>query len=150
VVENEEDDVILLKAMLQKSRIRNPIQVVSTVEEAICYLKGEGVFKDRDEYPFPVLALLDVHLPGGLGYDVIDWVRRDLREVTMGLVILTGSDIKGVREAYRRGADSFLVKPLNFEDFRNMATGLRGINMVEGKDGFALQLSDDRASRRTH
>ena len=139
VVENELDDIILLKKMLEKSKIINSVQCVSTVEDAIRYLKGEGSYKDRKKYPFPILALVDVHLNGGSGYDVLDWVRRDLRDVTMGLVILTGSDVKAIREAYRRGADSFLTKPLKFQDFQNMVEGLRGVHLAENKDGLFMQ-----------
>ena len=139
VVENDADDVLLLERMFEKAKIRNPIQVVATVEDAICYLKGQGIYKDREKYPFPILVFVDVHLRGGTGYDVIDWVRRDLRDVMMGVVVLTGSDVKGVREAYRKGADSFLVKPLKFEDFRNAVEGLRGIRLAETKDGFHLE-----------
>src|SRR6185503_19026368 len=81
VVENDADDVLLLERMFEKAKIRNPIQVVATVEDAICYLKGQGIYKDREKYPFPILVFVDVHLRGGTGYDVIDWVRRDLRDV---------------------------------------------------------------------
>ena len=139
VVENEPDDVLLLEKMFEKAKVMNPIRVVSTVEDAICYLKGQGVYANREKYPYPILLLVDVHLNGGSGYDILDWVRGHPPAIAIGLVILTGSDVKAVREAYRRGADSFLVKPLGFEEFQNMVGGLRGVDLVREKEGFFLR-----------
>jgi CheY-like chemotaxis protein len=139
VVENEEDDALLLRKMFEKARLINPIQVVGSAEEAISYLKGEGLYKDRNTYPYPVLALLDVHLSGRSGYEIIDWIRQDLGDVDLGLVVLTGSDMGLVRELYRRGADSFLVKPLRFEDFQNMVKGLRGVTLDQNEHGYFLR-----------
>ena len=57
----------------------------------------------------------------------------------MGVIVLTGWDVKGVRAAYQKGADSFLVKQLKFEDFQNAVAELRGIRLAETKAGFHLE-----------
>src|SRR3954452_19845347 len=75
VVEDRSDDAELLADMLRRSKILNPIRIVGTVEDAVCYLKGEGIYENRQKYPFPILVLLDLHLPDGTGFDVLRWVQ---------------------------------------------------------------------------
>lgn len=104
--------------MFEKAKIQIPLQVVTTVEDAICYLKGEGVYADRKKFPFPVMIFLDLHLSGRSGFKVLDWLKEHSRARPAGEVVLTGSDTGEVRKSYQRGADSFLVKPLQFEDFQ--------------------------------
>src|SRR5436190_19487954 len=124
VVDDRLDDFELLKVMFKRSRILNPVHVVHTTEEAVCYLKGEGRFANRDLYPFPALVLLDLHLTDGHGFDVLRWVRDHHRESHLAVVVLTGSDVHAIRQSYELGAHSFLTKPLKYEDFENMVTNV--------------------------
>src|SRR4051812_11609296 len=71
VVDDRQDDFELLRLMFKKSSILNPLQWVKSVHEAVCYLKGEGVYGNRVIYPFPTLLLLDLHLTDGSGFDVL-------------------------------------------------------------------------------
>jgi len=71
VVDDNEDDITLMKRMFRRSRILNPVQAVTTVENAICYLKAEGVYSDRARYPFPTLLFVDLRLSDGSGFDVL-------------------------------------------------------------------------------
>lgn len=145
VVEDRSDDAELLADMLRRSKILNPIRIVGTVEDAVCYLKGEGIYENRQKYPFPILVLLDLHLPDGTGFDVLRWVQAHRTQSPNAVVVLTGSDIHAVQRAYTMGAHSFLVKPLRFEDFQNMANYIRGIKLVTAKNGQSLE-ADGSAS----
>ena len=138
VVDDRQDDLELIRLMFKRSRILNPLKIVSSVNDALCYLKGEGAFADRKASPFPGLLLLDLHLPDGSGFDVLRWIRAHPTAAPLAVVVLTGSDIAAISWAYDLGADSFLIKPLSLPDFENMVTKLRGIKLSSTTDGRLL------------
>src|SRR3954466_15901200 len=140
VVENDDNDVILLTAMFKRSKILNDVQIVKTVADAICYLKGEGVYADREAYPFPILVILDLHLADGSGFEVLDWIHQHAKAAAPAVIVLTASDVNAIQQAYSRGADSFLVKPMSFEDFENTIHRVRGVRMVATGEGYEVQL----------
>jgi CheY-like chemotaxis protein len=139
LVEDSDDDVLLLKRLFAQANILNEVQVVSNVDDAVCYLKGEGVYQDRGKYPFPILVFLDLHLGGRSGFEVLEWIRTHGGPKPLGVVMLTGIDTNAIRDAYRRGTDSFLSKPLKFEDFKNVVTGLRGVRFEQQGDGYYVR-----------
>src|SRR6266404_2042107 len=127
VVEDTEDDVLLIRRAFQKDKVANPLQVVRTGEDAIEYLKGEGRFSNRSEYPLPELVLLDLKLPGTDGFEVLKWIRRQPGLSAMRVVVLTSStQMDDVNKACKIGANSFLVKPVDFEQFVAIAHALHG------------------------
>ena len=63
LVEDNKDDVFLMKRALQSARIVNPVVVVETGQEAMDYLAGAGKFADRERYPLPAVVFLDLKLP---------------------------------------------------------------------------------------
>src|SRR5579862_9390544 len=91
LVEDNEDDIILIERAFAKARLINPLQVVRDGEEAIAYLSGEGVYNDRDRYPFPLMLLLDLHLPRKNGFEVLDWLRHRPEAAELTVVVLTSS-----------------------------------------------------------
>jgi CheY-like chemotaxis protein len=122
LIEDAEDDVFLMKTAFRKVGISNPVQVAHDGEEAMEYLSGEGTFRDRARHPLPCLVLLDLKMPRKGGFEVLAWLKRmpDLRGVVV--VVLTSSEnTDDVEEAYRLGANSFLVKPFAFENTLTMA-----------------------------
>jgi CheY-like chemotaxis protein len=117
VVEDDENDVELIRRTLSQSAIPNPRQFVKSGEQAISYLLGMEPFSDRKKYPIPTLVLLDLKLPVMSGFEVLLWIRNHHPFCDLRIVVLTSSkDIRDVQKAYRLGADSFLVKPLEFEN----------------------------------
>jgi CheY-like chemotaxis protein len=126
LVEDREDDILLVRRAFEKGGINNPFQVVRDGEEAVHYLAGEGRYSNRAEYPLPDLILLDLKMPGLDGFDVLMWIRRQPGFGNIPVVVLTSSDaIRDVNRAYALGANSFLVKPLDFENFVELAKMLR-------------------------
>jgi CheY-like chemotaxis protein len=117
LAEDEEDYVLLVKRAFSEAKITNPLHVVSTGQEAVAYLKGEGKYANRDEYPLPDLLLMDLKLPGFNGLEIIGWMRSQPGLAGLRIVVLTSSDqLKDVNDAYRLGANSFLMKPYDFAD----------------------------------
>jgi len=117
LAEDEEDYVLLVQKAFIEAHIPNPLYVVSTGKELMSYLQGEGKFANRDEYPLPDLLLLDLKLPGYSGFEILAWLRSQSGLSGLRVLVLTSSDrMKDVNDAYRLGANSFLVKPYDFEN----------------------------------
>lgn len=117
VVEDDPNDVLLIRRTLGSSGINNPRHFVRSGEEVIKYLMGVEPYSDRKRYRLPALVLLDLKLPGIDGFEVLRWIRASHAFKSLRVVVLTSSDaIRDVNTAYRLGANSFLVKPLEFEN----------------------------------
>jgi len=117
LAEDRDDDVLLIKRSFARANIPNPMLLVTNGEEAILYLKGEGKFADRSGYPLPALLLLDLKMPIVDGFEVLRWARQQSSLALLKILVLTSSEsLRDVNEAYRLGANSFLVKPLDFEN----------------------------------
>jgi len=118
LAEDREDDIILIQRSFKAALMTNPIYVVRNGEEAIDYLKGEGQFANREEYPLPDLLLLDLKMPRIDGFGVLEWIKSAPSLASLRVIVLTSSEnIKDVNRAYQLGANSFLVKPLEFHNF---------------------------------
>jgi CheY-like chemotaxis protein len=126
LADGDPEHVALARRNFKKYCFVNPLFVVSDGTEVISYLLGEGQFSNRDEYPAPSLLLLDLKLPRMHGLDVIRWVRAHPDFKTLPIAVLTSpGDWGDVNRAYAIGANSFLVKPLDFVDFVHMTGVLK-------------------------
>ena len=122
LVEDWEPDVALVKRAFESAQIGNPLYVVRDGEEAISYLAGLGKFADRSKYPFPDLLLLDLKLPKMDGFEVLKWIRAQPGGKRLLVIVLTSSqDVYHVNKAYQLGANSFLVKPGELENYAALA-----------------------------
>ena len=119
--------MILTRRAFKLAGLINPLFVVQDGEEAIAYLKGEGKFSNRTEYPLPTLLLLDLKMPRKNGFDVLEWLRTQPSLAALRVVVLTTSDqIHDVNRAYQLGANSFLTKPVDFRDFVQLSSAIKG------------------------
>src|ERR1041385_9060587 len=122
VVEDQEDDIFLIRKAFRKAGVPNPLHVVRDGQEAIEYLSGEGAYANRAEHPLPDLVLLDLKLPRVDGFQVLQWLRQQSGISEIPVVVLTSSDQTWeINTAYSLGANSFLVKPGDFEDYKTVA-----------------------------
>ena len=127
LVEDDENDIFLVRRAFSKSRLLNPLMVVSSGEEAIEYFTGIGPYNNRSEYPLPSLVLLDLKMPGMGGIAFLKWLRQQRGFGTTRVVVLTSSNLtEDVNAAYQAGANSFLIKPLDFDNFVHIANALSG------------------------
>jgi CheY-like chemotaxis protein len=127
LAEDREDEVVLMRRAFAKANFLNPLYVVPNGEEAIAYLEGEGKYANRDEYPLPSLLLLDLKMPRKNGFEVLEWIRQQPSLNALRVVVLTASDeVRDVNRAYQMGANSFLVKPVDFAHFVEVTQALKG------------------------
>ena len=116
LVEDEDNDVLLLRRAFVKAGILNPIHAVSSAEGALAYLAGEGVYADRLKYPLPTLVLLDLKLPGKDGFEVLEWIRRHPTLSALRVIVLTSSTrARDSDRAHQLRANSYLIKPVEFD-----------------------------------
>src|SRR5579883_202266 len=117
VAEDSSDDYILFQRALAKANFMSPLQRVENGDEAIAYLAGEGKFSDRVQFPLPALMLLDLKMPKRGGFEVLEWARQHPVYRKLPVVVLTSSSqYEDVDRAYSLGANSYLVKPGDFND----------------------------------
>lgn len=127
LAEDNEDHVALVQRAFKQAGLLNPLYVVKDGVEAIAYLSGDGKYQNRSEYPVPSLLLLDLKMPHKNGFEVLDWIRHAPGLSALRIVVLTSSEeIRDVNRAYELGANSFLVKPVDFRDFVQLTVAIKG------------------------
>jgi len=127
IAEDNEDHVLLLRRALRREAVLNPIFVVSDGDETLAYLKGEGKYADRYEYPLPALLLLDLKMPKKNGFEVLQWVRQQPGLKRLRVVVLTTSDSpEDIDRAYDLGANAFMIKPIDKHQFMELTSAIKG------------------------
>ncbi len=127
LIEDNDNDVLLIQRAFIQAKILNPLVILKSAEEAMAYMLGTGRYSNRAEFPLPDLILLDLKLPGVDGFDFLRWIRAQPGISTTRVVVLTSSDLmQDVNLAYKVGANSFLVKPVDFERFVEISRALNG------------------------
>ncbi|MBN2003279.1 MAG: response regulator [Anaerolineae bacterium] len=118
LVEDNPSDVGLTQRALRKSHIANELTVTENGQEALDYLFGDGAYAGRDVMQLPALVLLDLKLPRVDGLEVLRRIRADARTRRLPVVILTTSkEEEDVAAGYDLGANSYIRKPVDFEQF---------------------------------
>jgi two-component system response regulator len=118
IVEDDPDDEELALRALKKNNIANEIVVVRDGAEALEYLFSTGAYQDRDTSEMPEVILLDLKLPKVDGLEVLKRLRADRRTESIPVVVLTSSDEqRDVVESYKLGANSYVRKPVDFDQF---------------------------------
>ncbi len=114
LVEDDPNDVFLMKRALKGAAIANPLKIAEDGQQAIDYLAGKDKFANRNEFPIPNLVFLDLKLPYKSGFEVLQWIGNQTHlDSTLVIVLTSSSEEKDIKETYRLGARSFLVKPPN-------------------------------------
>ncbi|MHC1690223.1 MAG: response regulator [Bacteroidales bacterium] len=118
LVEDNPTDVELTLRALKKNNLANSIHVVTDGAEALEYLFATGKYCNRDICLTPKLVILDLKLPKVGGLEILKKLKTDERTKTVPVVILTSSkEESDVIASYKLGANSFIVKPVDFEKF---------------------------------
>jgi CheY-like chemotaxis protein len=111
VVEDDAAHAALVERVLKLAGVANPVRRIGRGEEAIAYLEANGNGDGQ-----PALVLLDVHLPGAAGLDVLAWLRGWPATAELPVVMVSGSgDSQDINRAFELGANSYLVKPVAFD-----------------------------------
>ncbi|MCK4678711.1 MAG: response regulator [Bacteroidales bacterium] len=118
LVEDNPNDARLMLRALTKNKLTNQLLVVENGEEALDFIFARGKYSTRAVDDFPRVVLLDLKLPKVSGLDVLKQIKKDDRTKSIPVVILTSSkEEKDIIEAYTLGVNSYIVKPVNFENF---------------------------------
>jgi CheY-like chemotaxis protein len=124
LVEDDPHDVELTLRAFRKMMLTNPIHVARDGVEALDFLFGTGRHADRSGW-LPQVVLLDLNLPRKSGLDVLRQIKADPRTCDIPVVVLTVSTRgRDIDECRRLGAETYIVKPVRFETFREVASTL--------------------------
>ncbi len=125
LVEDNPDDVKLTMRALKKSNILNEVVVAPDGAEALDYLFCTGKYSGRDKNVMPQVVLLDLKMPKVDGLEVLQRLRNNERTKLLPTVVLTTSNEDRDRiESYKLGANSYIRKPVDFEQFVNAVQSL--------------------------
>ncbi|VAW66584.1 response regulator receiver protein [hydrothermal vent metagenome] len=117
VEDNPDDEALTLRA-LKKNNIANEVIVTRDGIEALEFLFAEGQYADRDTSQAPEVILLDLKLPKLDGHEVLKRLRADPRTKHLPVVMLTtSSEEQDIFDSYEYGANSYIRKPVDFEQF---------------------------------
>ncbi len=134
LVEDDPNDVFLVRRAFSKASIPHPLEVVTDGDAAVAYLGGAPPFEDPARFRHPFLILLDLKLPKRSGLEVLEWLRGQAVLKRIPVVVLTSSaQAPDVNQAYELGANSYLVKPVEFAELLEMMRTVQrywgGLNM---------------------
>ena len=118
IVEDNEDDLELALRAFKQNNVLNEIVVARDGVEALEYLFGTGPHAGRDLCVMPEVVLLDLKMPRIGGLEVLRRVRADSRTRYLPVVVLTSSDEeKDMTDSYHYGVNSYIRKPVDFNQF---------------------------------
>jgi CheY-like chemotaxis protein len=140
LVDDNEDDIYMLREAFSQAPLVNVVCVVRDGEEALAYLRRHGVYKNAAR---PGLVLLDINMPKKNGFEVLQELKADPDICSIPVVMLTTSERdEDVVRCYAKGACTFISKPVDIESLRRTA-----IQFVNYWSGIARIPSHDRLFR---
>lgn len=117
LVEDNEDDIVIIKRVFKKANLTNKLYVVRSGEEAFDFIYHQGKYAEKKP-PTPGLVLLDISLPVMSGFDVLNRIKEDSKYKKIPVVMFTTSNREeDVVKSYENGACSYITKPVRFDDF---------------------------------
>lgn len=123
MVDDGPDDRELARMGVEASGIKVDLTMLCSGEEALDYLRCHGAYAERNQREIPDVVFLDINLGAMTGFDVLHEIRKDAFWRWVPVVILsTSTEESDIRLAYREGANSYLVKGRNEDDFKKHAT----------------------------
>jgi len=122
LVEDDLNDIFLVKRAFRTAHIPNPLQVVTDGEEVTNYLRGAGKYADRQAHPLPKLIVMDIKMPRRSGFEVLEWVKGNARPLKrIPIIIVSSSDNPAdINRAYELGANAYMVKPMNYREVEHL------------------------------
>ncbi|MBI4622445.1 MAG: response regulator [Verrucomicrobia bacterium] len=127
LVDDSENDAQLMRIVFERAGFVQPLRFVFDGDNAIDYLRGEGRYRDRKQFPLPTAVLLDLNMPRKNGFEVLAWIRQQPALKRLRVYIMsTSSRAEDIERAYDLGANSYLVKPGNLDELMHLAKCLVG------------------------
>jgi CheY-like chemotaxis protein len=143
LVEDNPDDLELALHALKKGNLANKIDVARDGEEALDYLFCRGNYEKRSFEAPPRVVLLDLKLPKVDGLEVLRALKNDPRTKSIPVVVMTSSkEQRDLVEGYKLGVNSYIQKPVDFTEFREIIGKLGFywlvINQAPPRDAFLV------------
>lgn len=121
IAEDDENDVIILERALRQAGFTNPFHVCRDGTEVVAYFRREGEFGDHARFPFPRLLITDLKMPRMDGIQVLKWLYEHPEcNVIPRIVFSASQQTSDIQEAYKWGANSYLVKPGSYQHLTQM------------------------------
>lgn len=115
VADDDAEDRMLVKDALEESRLANHVNFVEDGEELMDYLRNQGKYTDKTQYPSPGLILLDLNMPRKDGREAVKEIKSDPNLRVIPIVVLTTSKAEeDILKTYDLGVSSFITKPVTF------------------------------------
>jgi len=134
LVEDNPDDAVLAIRALKKQNLANNIVHLEDGSEALDFIYGTGPYTGRDLQNMPKMILLDLKMPKVNGMEVLEKVKSDVRTKMIPVVILTSSaEDPDIKKCYELGANSYIVKPVGFDNFAKTVNDLGMYWMILNK-----------------
>lgn len=119
IVEDNPNDAELMVHSLKKTHLANKLIVLEDGEQALDYIFCKGKYAKRDSDEFPKVIFLDLKLPKVSGLEVLEQVKSNDKTNKIPIVIVTSSkEDPDIKAAYNLGANSYVVKPVGFDQFK--------------------------------
>ena len=120
IEDNPLDSELAIKA-LRKGGANGNIRVLSDGAEALDYFFSMGKYKGRTAIELPRFVLLDLKIPKVSGLEVLDLIRSNRFTNTIPVIVFSSSAVPSdINEAYKKGANAYLVKPIDFEEYSSV------------------------------
>lgn len=156
-VDDNDVDGALLERAFKRTSIPARLYRVSEGPQALAYLAGDGIYRDRDSYPLPDLVLLDLAMPKMSGVEVLKWIRQQSPVKRTKVLIFTSSekpeDFKAANEI---GADGYFLKPTKFDDLKKLVKQIhedwlarRKAAKLPGRKDKDAELASEETARET-
>lgn len=133
LVEDDPNDVLMLEMEFRRAPLHIRLIAVEDGGEAAEYIEGKGVYANRRKYPIPDVILLDLKMPRINGFEFLEWLRckSDRSHRFIPVVVMSSSGMReDIDRAYALGANSYLVKPVEWNLFQARVKAL-GIYWAE-------------------
>jgi two-component system response regulator len=120
IVEDNASDAELMIRTLKKNQVFNKIILTKDGEEALNYVFGKGKYANRDTNNFPGVIFLDIKLPKVDGLEVLRQLKENEQTKKIPVIIVSSSkEDPDIKSAYNLGANSYVVKPVGFNEFKH-------------------------------
>jgi CheY-like chemotaxis protein len=119
VVDDDPNDLILIERAFRAIGVKDPIHTVSGGREAIAYMMREGRFSDRKLYEYPTFVMIDLQMPGGDGFAVLEYFKSNPEWAIIPTIVFSSStEPDDINKCYMLGASSYHVKPNSTDELR--------------------------------